>query len=70
MPPILDEINRIVVKGGICDFFVVETDVHYLHPTDTNLLFDARRKMIGLIAIVCSEIGITASRVKMRINLI
>ena len=60
-PPILDEINQIVVKAGhsmiptkkdqklrgSCDSFVVETDVHY--PTDTNLLFDAVRKMISLI---------------------
>ncbi len=73
-PPILDEINQIVVKAGHrivstnkkpelrggCDSFVVETDVHY--PTDTNLLFDAIRKMISLIAIVCSEVGITAWR--------
>jgi len=70
-PSILDEINQIVVKAGhrmittkkdqelrgSCDSFVVETDVHY--PTDTNLLFDAIRKMISLIAIVCSELGIT-----------
>jgi IS5 family transposase len=73
-PPILDEINQVVVKAGhsiittqkdkilrgSCDSFVVETDVHY--PTDTNLLFDATRKMINLIAIICSEIGITAWR--------
>src|SRR5210317_240845 len=73
-PPILDEVNQIVVKAGhsiispdkdpqlrgSCDSFVVETDVHY--PTDTNLLFDAMRKMISLIAIICSEIGITAWR--------
>jgi IS5 family transposase len=73
-PSILDEINQTVVKAGhsiittkkdqplrgSCDSFVVETDVHY--PTDTNLLFDAMRKMISLIAIVCSEIGITAWR--------
>ena len=73
-PTILDEINQIVVKAGhsivstnrepelrgSCDSFVVETDVHY--PTDTNLLFDAMRKTISLIAIVCSEIGITAWR--------
>jgi len=73
-PSILDEINQIVVKAGhkiitaqkdqqlrgSCDSFVVETDVHY--PTDTNLLFDAMRKMIGLIAIVCCELGITAWR--------
>jgi len=73
-PPILDEINQIVVKAGhriittkkdhqlrgSCDSFVVETDVHY--PTDTNLLFDAMRKTISLIAIICSEIGVTAWR--------
>jgi hypothetical protein len=73
-PPILDEINQVVVKTGqsiispnkdpqlkgSCDSFVVETDVHY--PTDTNLLFDAIRKMISLIAIICSEVGITAWR--------
>ena len=73
-PPILDEINQVVVKAGhsiittkkdqklkgSCDSFVVETDVHY--PTDTNLLFDAMRKMISLIAIICSDIGITAWR--------
>ncbi len=73
-PSILDEINQVVVKAGhriicpnknpqlrgSCDSFVVETDVH--HPTDTNLLFDATRKMIHLIAIICSELGITAWR--------
>jgi hypothetical protein len=73
-PPILDEINQIVVNTGhsmmttkkdqklrgSCDSFVVETDVHY--PTDTNLLFDATRKMINLIAIICSEIGVTTWR--------
>lgn len=73
-PPILDEINQIVVTAGhsmiptkkdqklrgSCDSFVVETDVHY--PTDINLLFDAIRKMIRLIAILCSEIGVTTWR--------
>jgi IS5 family transposase len=73
-PSILDEINQVVVKAGhdlistkkdqklrgSCDSFVVETDVHY--PTDTNLLFDAVRKMINLIAILCSEIGVTTWR--------
>ena len=73
-PPILDEINQIVVTAGhdmiarkkdqklrgSCDSFVVETNVHY--PTDTNLLFDAVRKMISLIAILCSEIGVTTWR--------
>ena len=70
-PEVLDEINEVVVNfghevvigkkdkrlKGSCDTFVVETDVHY--PTDTNLLFDATRKMISLIAIVCSRLGIT-----------
>jgi IS5 family transposase len=73
-PSILDEVNQVVVKAGhdlistkkdqklrgSCDSFVVETDVHY--PTDTNLLFDAVRKMINLIAILCSEIGVTTWR--------
>lgn len=69
-PEILDEINQVIITAGhsiitkkdqdlkgSCDSFVVETDVHY--PTDTNLLFDAVRKMIFLIAIICSETGIT-----------
>jgi hypothetical protein len=73
-PEILDEVNQIVVHAGhdmvmkkkddvlkaSCDTFVVETDVHY--PTDTNLLFDAMRKTIHLLAIICSEIGITEWR--------
>lgn len=73
-PEILDEINQVVVSMGhdlamrkndrglkaSCDSFVVETDVHY--PTDANLLYDAMRKMITLIAVVCSEVGITQWR--------
>ena len=73
-PQILDQINQIVVHTGHSlvmkktdevlkgsgDSFVVETDVHY--PTDTNLLFDAMRKMISLVAILCSEVGITEWR--------
>ena len=73
-PEILDEINQLVVSvgqslvmkkneevlKGSCDSFVVETDVHY--PTDTNLLFDAVRKMISLIAVICSEVGVTQWR--------
>ena len=65
-PEILDEINQIVVQAGhslvmkkndevlkgSCASFVVETDVHY--PTDTNLLFDAIRKMISILAIISS----------------
>src|SRR6056297_3007912 len=70
-PEILDKINRIVVKAGhdlispsktpalkgSCDSFVVETDVHF--PTDSNLLFDAMRKMISGIALICWEIGLS-----------
>jgi transposase, IS5 family len=73
-PEILDEINQVVVPVGqdlamrkkdeglkaSCDSFVVETDVHY--PTDANLLYDAMRKMITLIAVVCSMVGITQWR--------
>lgn len=73
-PEILDEVNQIVVRTGhglmlkkkddilkaSCDSFVVETDVHY--PTDTNLLFDAMRKTISLISIICSETGIAEWR--------
>lgn len=73
-PEILDEINQVVVPAGqdlamrkkdeglkaSCDSFVVETDVHY--PTDSNLLYDAMRKMIILIAAICSEVGITQWR--------
>lgn len=37
---------------GRCDSFVVETDVEY--PTDINLLFEAVRKAIELISVVCA----------------
>ena len=64
-PEILNEINVVVIEGGHnlvkkkgdeelrgrCDSFVLETDVHY--PTDINLLFDAMRKAINLIATLC-----------------
>jgi hypothetical protein len=73
-PATLDCISQIVVAAGhslvmrkndtelrgSCDSFVVESDVHY--PTDINLLFDAVRKTIQIIAIICSEIGITQWR--------
>lgn len=45
---------------GNCNYFVIETNVHY--PTDTNLLFDAICKMIFLIAIIYSEAGFTECR--------
>lgn len=73
-PEVLDRINQVVVHSGHklvrkkkdeslrgrCDSFVVETDVHY--PTDINLLLDAVRKVIRLIGVLCSEVGITGWR--------
>ena len=72
-PEVLDQINQVVVSAGHnlvgkkkeelkgkCDSFVVETNVHY--PTDINLLFDAIRKMIILIALECSKVGISGWR--------
>ena len=64
-PTALDRINEIVVKAGHklvkkkddetlegrCDSFVAETNVHY--PTDINLLFDAIRKVVTIIASLC-----------------
>jgi len=66
---LLDKINEIVVQAGHgvvkkkegeallgrCDSFVVETNVHY--PTDINLLYDAMRKLITLIADLCDRNG-------------
>jgi hypothetical protein len=61
---VLDDINQIVVRGGHallgkadepiagrCDSSVVKTNVHF--PTDTSLLTDAMRKVIGL----CGQAG-------------
>ncbi|MCP5017165.1 MAG: ISNCY family transposase [Ketobacter sp.] len=61
---VLDDINQLVVRGGHallgqadeplagrCDSSVVETDIHF--PTDTSLLTDAMRKVIGL----CGQAG-------------
>ena len=72
-PEHIDQINQVVVKAGHtilgydkaalkgrCDSFVVETDVHY--PTDINLLWDAARKIISLIAMECDAAGITQWR--------
>lgn len=73
-PEVLDRINQVVVQSGHklvckkkdeglrgrCDSFVVETDVHF--PTDSNLLFDAVRKVIRLIGLLCSEAGMTSWR--------
>ena len=64
-PEFLDKVNQIVVKAGYrlikkkfeeplhgrCDSFVVETNVHF--PTDINLLLDATRTVIRLVANLC-----------------
>jgi IS5 family transposase len=68
-PELLHEINEVVVKAGHllvikkenevlrgrCDSFVVETNVHF--PTDINLLYDAMRKVITLVADLCDSHG-------------
>ena len=73
-PEILDRINQEVVRAGHAlvkespeaalhvraDSFVVETDVHY--PTDLNLLWDALRTLIRLVAGLCEELGILGWR--------
>jgi hypothetical protein len=73
-PEILDRINQEVVRAGHAlvkknpdaalhvraDSFVVETDVHY--PTDLNLLWDALRTLIRLVAGLCAELGIAGWR--------
>ncbi len=73
-PEVLNEISRITVNTahdvlgkkegedlkGKCDSFPVETDVCF--PTDIRLLFDAVRKAITLIAVLCSAVGFTAWR--------
>ena len=70
-PELLDRINRAVVEAGHvlvkkspteglaarCDSFVVQTHVHY--PTDINLLWDAMRKTIEIVAQLCQEYGLT-----------
>lgn len=72
-PGVLDRINQVVVKSGHnlvkkkdeklrgrCDSFVVEADVHF--PTDINLLFDAIRKVIVLVAVLCTSLNVTIWR--------
>ena len=73
-PDVLGRINQRVVSHGHrllgksehdlfvarCDSFVVETNVHY--PTDINLLLDAVRKVITLMALICVEAGVTGWR--------
>lgn len=74
-PEVLVEVNQIVVEAGHellkkkscdpilkgrCDSFVVETNVHY--PTDTNLLWDALRKLITQAGRSCEANGIVGWR--------
>lgn len=59
---VIGEGHKLVRKNGEnelrgrCDSFVVETDVHY--STDINLLLDAMRKVIFLIAALCIKTGV------------
>ncbi|RPI72058.1 MAG: ISNCY family transposase [Desulfobacteraceae bacterium] len=72
-PEVVDRINQRAVNIGQelfgrkdkpllgrCDSFVVETNVHY--PTDINLLWDSIRKVITLVALEFSELGLTEWR--------
>ena len=73
-PEVIADINQVVVEAGHgllkkkpcdelkarCDSFVVETDVHY--PTDTNLLWDAMRKIINGVGHACEEVGVIGWR--------
>jgi len=72
-PSMLDRISLIVVESGHrllgkksddlrgrCDSYVVETDVCY--PTDLRMLFDSMRKAIEIIALICSNLGLTEWR--------
>jgi hypothetical protein len=73
-PEILDRINQEVVTAGHqlvkkspdaplavrADSFVVETDVHF--PTDINLLWDALRKLIEIMAGLCADFGVPGWR--------
>ncbi len=77
-PDVLDRINQVVFEAGHelirgkkkdlelngrCDSFVVETDVHF--PTDISLLYDAIRKIITLIALLCSKSNLDGWRQSM-----
>jgi len=73
-PEILDKINLIAIGYGheivgkkpdkklnaSCDSFVLETNVHY--PTDINILWDAMRKMILSIVLLCVQAGLPGWR--------
>jgi hypothetical protein len=71
---VLDRINVIVVNHGhdvigkksdedlfgSCDSFPVLTDVHF--PTDINLLWDAMRKVVTIVMLLCGDFGFTGWR--------
>ncbi len=73
-PTVINQLNQLVVQAGHglfptegiselkgqCDSWVVETNVHY--PTNNNLLFDAIRKAIAIIAYVCFRLQISGWR--------
>ncbi len=73
-PELLGKINKLVIDAGHkivkkkddeklngrCDSFVVETNVHY--PTDINLLYDSMRKVITLVAYLCTLFALTEWR--------
>ncbi len=71
---VLEDINELTVKHGhqvikmkpgetlkgSCDSFPVLTDVHF--PTDINLLWDAMRKIVTLIMVLCEEFDLNGWR--------
>ena len=73
-PETLDKISSIAVGEGHklvkknendelrgkCDSAVVETNAHY--PTDINVLLDAVRKVLFLLAALCTEAGVSGYR--------
>ena len=73
-PEILAKTNKIIVDfghkiigkkpdeplKGSCDFFVLETDVHF--PTDISICFDAVRKTLETIGTLCGTLGIAGWR--------
>ncbi len=73
-PEVADRINVIAVKHGHCivgkkpeeelfgncDSFPVETNVHF--PTDINMLWDAMRKIVTIIIVMCRDLGIRGWR--------
>jgi len=73
-PEVLEDINQVVVEAGHallkvnpcddlkarCDSFVVKTDVHF--PTDTNILWDAMRKIVQDVSQACKRYGVRGWR--------